>query len=109
MFEQMAEHPSPLGRVHNPPLPVWVDLAEIYRHVPGPVDSTPTTLVRNRGMSFNDLVTGDLYAWVRTSTGAWIGLVSYSVKAPFGEVRVRHFIAREAIRKREKGETEPPF
>ena len=100
MFERVSEEPSPLGRVYDPPQPVWVNLAEVYRHVPGPVGGRPSSFVHDRGMVFDGTVTGDLYAWVRTARGAWICLVSYSVNAAFGTVRVRHFVASEAIAKR---------
>jgi hypothetical protein len=66
--------------------------------------------VRNRGLTLSDTVTGELHAWVRSSRGGWLGLVSYAVPwFGFGTIPVRQLVARAALAERRPGETEPPF
>jgi hypothetical protein len=109
MFDGQPEA-SPLLRTFDPPKPVWVDLAKAYAHLPAQVDGTSSPTVRDKGMTFKDTVVGELHAWVRTPGGAWLGLVSYTVKVfAAGGIPVRDLVARSTIAERGKGETEPPF
>ncbi|TWP47412.1 hypothetical protein FKR81_32375 [Lentzea tibetensis] len=111
MFGHVDDPPSPLLRELEQPQPVWVDLALVYKHVPGVSPSPlPPARVRERAMKPDGLVIGELSKWVRFGNGAWVGLVTYAV--PIVGLRsepVRHFVPAEAVRKRGPKEVEPPF
>lgn len=111
MFGSADEPPSPLLRERDVPQPVWVDLALVYEHVPGPPPSPlPPARVRERAMKPEGLVIGELSKWVRCGNGAWVGLVTYSVQTVgLMSEPVRHFVRAEALRERGPKETEPPF
>lgn len=99
-----------MWQVKDPSEPVWVDLALVYEHVPGPPPPGVPTVVRNAGLVFRGQVPGELHAWARTASGSWLGLVSYEAPTPpIGSVPVRHYVGRAALQQRRRGEKEPPF
>lgn len=99
MFEQL-----PLTR-HRWNRPVWVRLDTVYRQLNFPPRPPPrgTPVLQVRGE-----VPGKLHDWLRTSTGEWLGLVSFSV--PYAELLpseglqlVDQLVPAEALRPRTYG------
>ncbi|MCI2421521.1 hypothetical protein MOQ72_29210 [Saccharopolyspora sp. K220] len=86
MFDNVYPEPPPWKRgddrkVH-PPRPVWVDLARLY---PAPEEIRPN----RQGWDVQDVVPGELTAWLRTTTGAWIAEVQYRIRRGDGSEGVR--------------------
>ncbi|MET9231398.1 hypothetical protein [Lentzea sp. NPDC003310] len=113
MVESRESQPSPLWRACEPAELVWVDLRQVYQHVPGsPPATPPTTVVRTQGLNPDrlPLTKGEVAAWSRAQNGSWLALTSYTIAvAGLGSVLVRHFIARKALCRRTPEEDEPPF
>lgn len=74
MFDNLR--PTPPPRNHHvpvkPPRPVWVDLGEVYRVDP-PLRNLP------QGMDLQATVPGDLRLWALTTTGHWVGYVTFTI------------------------------
>lgn len=76
VFDQV--HPEPSwkrgdDRRLKKPVPVWVDLAKLY---PRPAEVRPYPA----GWDVQAERPGELTAWLRTTTGAWIAEVRYTVR-----------------------------
>ena len=113
MVDSTGQQPSPLWRICDPAELVWVELSEVYRHTQGkPPTTAPAAVVRTRGLAPDrlPLTMGEVAAWSRAQNGSWLALTTYTISvAGLGMVTVRHFVARDALRKRMPGENEPPF
>jgi hypothetical protein len=64
-------HDNPLMRKKTPPMDVWVNLAAAY---PLPRNATPSI---PHGIDLTDTVAARLHLWAITTTGHWIGWVTY--------------------------------
>lgn len=113
MVEAGERQPSPLWRICDPVELVWVDLRYVYRHAQGSSPTTaPATVVRTQGLNPErlSLTKGEVSAWSRAQNGSWLALTTYTILVTgLGQVPVRHFIARDALRKRMPEEEDPPF
>lgn len=69
MFEQRPAAPRRRNR------PVWVRLDGIYRQLNFP----PRRLDDSGALDTRGEVPGALHAWLRTTTGEWLGLASFVV------------------------------
>lgn len=85
MFGSDTPGPPQRGddRYLRTPRPVWVDLATLY-----PI--TGSTRPFQDGWDLQAEVPGELHAWMRTTTGAWIAMVRYRVRRGTGEEGVMH-------------------
>ena len=108
-----GERQSSLWRTCDPPELVWVDLRQVYGHVPGRApDNAPATAVRTLGLNAErlPLTKGEVAAWSRAQNGSWLALTTYAISVTgLGEVPVRHFVARDALSRRTPDEDDPPF
>ncbi|MFE9747580.1 hypothetical protein ACFYOT_21980 [Saccharothrix saharensis] len=96
-------------RAFDPARPVWVDLGQAHREQPRSEKTVPP-VARNRGVTLEGTVPGELHAWVRSTRGGWLALVSFSVPwFGFSPIPVRQLVPGVAVAKRRSGETEPPF
>jgi hypothetical protein len=66
------------GRIIDPPLPVIVDLAALFP--PGPTVPGPVPTVNEGGLSLAGYAPGELLAWARSSSGAWVACVRFVVQ-----------------------------
>lgn len=67
------------GRVVDPPLAVIVDLASLFPVGPG-LPNTQALKITKGGLSLTGYATGELLAWARSSSGAWIACVRFAVE-----------------------------
>jgi len=67
------------GRVVEPPLAVIVDLASLFPVGPG-LPNTQALKITKGGLSLTGYATGELLAWARSSSGAWIACVRFAVE-----------------------------
>ena len=74
---------------------MWVDLARLY---PRSADIRPLP----EGWDVQAVVPGEQTAWLKTTTGAWIAEVRYSVRRGDGSEGVQHtgWLPAEAVRLR---------
>lgn len=109
MFDQAAQGHPELVRAFAPARLVWVDLGQAHRELPRAGKPVPP-VARNRGVTLEGTVPGELHAWVRSARGGWLALASFSVPwFGFGGILVRQLVPGAAVAERRKGETEPPF
>lgn len=82
-------------RRFKPPRPVWVDLARLY---PRPTEVRPFP----EGWDLQAEVPGEQTAWLKTTTGAWVAEVRYSVRRGDGGGGVPHtaWVPADAVRLR---------
>jgi len=66
------------GRVVDPPLRVTVDLASLFPPGPGRANTLPLRVSKG-GVLLTGYAMGELLAWARSSSGAWIGCVRFVV------------------------------
>lgn len=102
MFDNVRDMPPALARAFTPPVPVWVDLGQVYRAGVGRVGDRATLYVRAQGIPLEQVAPGVLYAWVRTTTGAWLGYVAYALDAgkTLGSLRACHLVAADSLKPR---------
>ncbi len=76
VFDPLEYWPDTMGngRVVDPPLPVIVDLASLFPMGPGLPNTQPLKITKG-GLHLTGYATGELLAWARSSSGAWIACV----------------------------------
>lgn len=81
MFDPLESWPETLGngRVVDAPLPVTVDLASLFPPGPGRSNTQPLRISKG-GLALTGYAAGELLAWARSSSGAWIGCVRLVVE-----------------------------
>lgn len=81
MFDPLAGWGDTLGngRVVDPPLPVIVDLGSLFPPGPGLANTQPLRITKG-GLNVTGYATGELLAWARSSSGAWLACVRFVVK-----------------------------
>jgi hypothetical protein len=91
---ERAGSPSALGRQARP---VWVDLRALYPSAAS-VDLLP------EGLDVDEVVGGGLWEWVRTSSGEWLGVVTFHLRYRDGRperyVADRQLVPARALRPR---------
>ena len=97
VFEQSrgAEPPPKFGRRIDvrPSKPVWVHLNLVYpvgrtwKHCPD-------------GLDLQERVPGELMMWERTTTGHWVGYVSFGVCGAGSAVRMGQWVLSDALEPR---------
>lgn len=91
---ERASSPRALGRRARS---VWVDLRVLY---PSAIGSE----VLPDGLNLDEVVPGGLWEWLRSSTGEWLGVVSFHVTYRDGRpervVAERQLVPAHAIRPR---------
>ena len=65
---------DPAVRVCDPPVRVWVDLKALTRRPGAPYN------FRRGGVFVDGTVRGNLWAWVATVSGGWLGVVSLELE-----------------------------
>lgn len=87
------------GRVVDPPLPVIVDLASLFPPGPG-LPNTQQLKITKGGLALTGYATGELLAWARSSTGAWIACVRFVVEPvnKHGQVPMLQWLPAASIR-----------
>lgn len=103
MFEDLKpEAPRAHGRQVwcKPPKPVWVDLGAVFR------------IWRSRehfeeGLDLQARVPGELLYWEKTTTGHWVGYVSFVVPKAHAGVRVSQLVIEYALELREDAPARP--
>ncbi|GAA1673440.1 hypothetical protein GCM10009765_23470 [Fodinicola feengrottensis] len=101
MYEKMV---SGLGnlrrhlvRTYEPPRKVWVRLEQVFASGLGGGKQSPA-IARSRGLRLRPRVPGLQHAWVRTTNGAWMAVVSFSLVADaVGEINLRYLLRAEMI------------
>lgn len=109
MFENVRDLSPHVARTFKPPIPVRVDLRQIFRAGVGRCGGQANLLVRAQAVPLVQIAPGALYAWVRTTKGAWLGYVAYVINAGkmLGTLRACHLVAADALRPRTEGEPVP--
>jgi len=102
MFDPLASWPDNMGngRVVDPPLAVIVDLASLFPLGPGLSNTQPLKITKD-GLSLTGYATGELLAWARSSSGAWIACVRFVVVEPVnkhGQVPMMQWMPAASIR-----------
>jgi hypothetical protein len=66
-----VDHDNPLLQKKTPPIDVWVNLAAAY---PLPRNAKP---IIPDGIDLTDTVAARLHLWAVTTTGHWVGWITY--------------------------------
>lgn len=75
MFEDWPVKFTPAPRrVYDPPVPVVIDLGRAFARTPRPAHRGLALRVKAEGLHLTGTARGLLRAWVRTTSGDWIGL-----------------------------------
>ncbi len=75
MFEDWPIKFTPAPRrVYDPPVPVVIDLGRAFARTPRPARRGLALRVKAEGLHLTGTARGLLEAWVRTTSGDWIGL-----------------------------------
>ncbi|MBW4718816.1 hypothetical protein [Saccharothrix obliqua] len=96
MFDSLKPTPPPpTGWQHvvKPPRPVWVDLGAVYR-VGAPRRNVPDA------MDLQATVPGELRLWHLTTTGHWVGYVTFAIHSGQGRTGVGQWVLADALRPR---------
>jgi hypothetical protein len=106
VFESWSdEFSAPLRRVLDPPIPVLVDWAVALGDEMGRGFRRDEVSMRAKraGLDTTATVPGQLHAWARATTGAWIGLVTTAI--PTGDrggyVQARQWVPARALTRNE--------
>jgi hypothetical protein len=75
----------------RPPRAVWVDLGAMFR-----IDR-PRRVVPD-GMDLQATVPGSLFLWSITSTGHWVGYVSFTIRKADAGAAVAQWVLADALR-----------
>ncbi|WP_246361257.1 hypothetical protein [Haloechinothrix aidingensis] len=75
----------------RPPKPVWVDLGAVY-----PLRQRPRLFLVD-GLDLQATVPGELSMWDRTTTGHWIGWVTFPVSSGAGTAWLNQWIFASAL------------
>ncbi|SEB39147.1 hypothetical protein SAMN04489729_0838 [Amycolatopsis lurida] len=85
---------APYLHTVDPGQPVWVDLRHVYP-IGAPKGTVPD------GLDLTGLVPGTLTAWIATTTGHWVGFVTFMLGTPgSGGTTHRQWILADALRAR---------
>lgn len=84
----------------RPPRPVWVDLGAVFRI------GRPRRHVAD-GMDMQATVPGELSIWSVTTTGHWVGYVSFALTQQHRAVRVSQWVLEDALRPRQDAPARP--
>ncbi len=68
-----------IGRVADPPLAVIVDVGSLFPLGPGQFHNQALRITKG-GLALTGYATGELLAWARSTSGAWIALVRFVVE-----------------------------
>lgn len=98
MFEGQPpgkEPPRTYGRQVKckPPKAVWIDLGAAFR-INGPREHFA------EGLDLQARVPGELSFWEKTTTGHWVGYVSFTMPKHGAGVRVAQYVLEDAISER---------
>lgn len=74
-----TEFDPPPHRVVDPPAPVIVHIATAISAADGHPANTVPLRVRAEGLALDVQVPGKLWAWARSTTGAWIARVTFQI------------------------------
>ncbi|MBA0125854.1 hypothetical protein H0B56_09900 [Haloechinothrix sp. YIM 98757] len=92
MFDQQ---PAPERRGHlrpvKPPKAVWVDLGAVY-----PIADRPRLFLAD-GLDLQMTVPGELRMWDRTTTGHWVGWVTFPVRSGTGTAQQGQWVLSDAL------------
>jgi len=101
VFDPLASWPETMGngRVVDPPLPAIVDLASLFPLGPGLSNTQPLKITKG-GLALTGYAPGELLAWARSSSGAWIGCVRFVVEPvnKRGQVPMMQWMPAASIR-----------
>ena len=101
MFDPLEAWPDNMGngRVVDPPLPVIVDLVSLFPLGPGLANNQPLKICKG-GLQLTGYATGELLAWARSSSGAWIACVRFVVQPvnKHGQVLMLQWVPSASIR-----------
>ncbi|MEU1986107.1 hypothetical protein [Nocardia sp. NPDC019395] len=106
MFDSWSdEFSEPLRRALDPPIPVLVDWSVALGGEPSTGFRRDEVSMRAKtaGLDTTATVPGHLHAWARTTTGAWIGLVTTAIPTVNrgGYVRARQWCPAHALTRNE--------
>ncbi|MEV0676495.1 hypothetical protein AB0I60_08215 [Actinosynnema sp. NPDC050436] len=95
MFDHFKPAPPPRSDhvAVKPPRPVWVDLGAVYR-VGRPRRPTP------HGLDLQATVPGDLRLWAITTTGHWVGYVTFVIHDDTTRIATGQWVLADALRPR---------
>jgi hypothetical protein len=97
VFDPKLTQLPPDARVVQPPKRVWVDLTKLFPR------SVGEPYRRRRGLDVaTDRARGELYYWIPTSHGDWLGFVSYEIYTDDGTMRftMTHLIPGHMLKRR---------
>ncbi len=101
MFDPLEGWPETLGngRLVDPPLTVTVDLGALFPPGPGQSNTQPLRISKG-GLAVTGYAAGELLAWARTTSGAWIGCVRFVVEPAnkLGQVPMLQWMPSTSIR-----------
>ncbi|WP_280507281.1 hypothetical protein [Nocardia flavorosea] len=110
MFDSWCdEFSEPLRRVLDPPIPVLVNWGIALAGEPNAGFRREGLSMRTKaaGLDTTATVPGQLHCWARTTTGAWIGLVSTAIPTGNrgGYVETRQWCPARALTRNEPDRT----